>query len=161
MVRSFRSFSLPNPWNLEMDRDHNLPLRGGVTFVVCPSANERRAVTGGGSPSVYEPWFQPFSDSIASGWGRRIGAKANLRLYAFRLVAGCKRVAPHLWFRDLRICLSIRQQSRQPTRLLHRNPTLPQGSELGDRPRSLALVTYRQSPIVSHMTIINNFRELR
>ena len=160
VVRSLTSFSLPNPGNLEMDRDHNIPLCSGVIFVVCPPANERMGVTGGGSPPIYGPWFQPFSDSIASGWGRRIGVKTNPHLYAFRLVAGWQTLAPRLWFRDLRIRLSIRQQSRQPTRLLHRNAKLPQGSELGDWPRSLALVTYRPLPIESHMImiIINNFR---
>ena len=55
----------------------------------------------------------------------------------------------------------MRKQSRQPTRLLHRNATSPLRSELGEWLRSLALVTYRLSPIGSHMIIIHNFRELR
>ena len=94
LVRRFTSFSLPNPRNLEMGCDHNIPLCGGVIFVVCPPANERMGVTGGEPPSIYGPWFQPFSDSIASGWGRRTGVKTNLHLHAFRLVAGCKQ-QPH------------------------------------------------------------------
>ena len=130
-----------------MGHDLDISLRGGVISVVYPPANARMGVTGGEPPSIFGPWFQRFSDSIASGWGRRIGAKTNLHHRAFRLVAGCNRQSPRLWRRDLRTRLSIRQHSSQPTRLLHRNATLPQGTELGDRLRSLAHVTSRLSPV--------------
>jgi hypothetical protein len=53
----YKSFSVPNAWNLQMGSDHHIPLRGGVIFVVRPPANDRMGVTGGEPPSVYGPRF--------------------------------------------------------------------------------------------------------
>ena len=97
--------------------------------------------------------------SIAAGMGET-PRKTNLHLYAFRLVAGAGGGPTPLVQGPQDPPLDTPAE-RSANANLHRNATLPQGSKLGDWLRSLALVTYRPSPIGSHMTIINNIRELR
>ena len=102
--KSTASLSPPNSWFGALKASHYRTLGIlkwiAITTFLCAwvlllwfvsTADERRASLAESRRRVYEPWFQPFSDSIASGWGRRIGAKANPCLYPFRLVAASKR----------------------------------------------------------------------
>src|SRR5260370_15685753 len=70
----------------------NIVLCGGMGFVVQPPPNERRDLTGREPPPISVPWFQRFSDVIATGRKSCIGLNPNL--YAFRLVAGKGRRGP-------------------------------------------------------------------
>ena len=123
------------------------------------------AVTSCLCAAVLFSWFALRQTKERGHWRRATGdlrtvLSASLRLHRLRRgetnwsqnrppplrVSACGRlqaVAPRLWFRDLRKHPSIRRQSGQPTRLPHRNATLPQGNELGNWLRSLVLVTHR------------------
>ena len=165
VVRRLRSFSLQNSWNLEMGRDHNIPLRGGVIFVVCPPADEQngrhwRRATAGLWTVVSALLRLHRLRMRQTAWSQnkppplRVSARGRLQT-----------AAPRLWFRDLRIRPEYAGRSVSQCDFFTAARRYPRGADLGDRLRSLARVTCRPSPtgfhIKSHMTIIHNFRELR